>query len=528
MHAFDDKHSSEKDEASESEEEQLDRWRRLRQKQQGCSVLPVEAHKPAVCLLVFLLFFLTLFFAAAILTTDVERRHATRQAIRRNIFQAAFLQAPQATQSASQQASSETPNEQPESSSLGADAAARRRLDADSDEALHGISSPLGAATAANDWEGQGLATVSLLQWGDVRLWLLHVCRRMLLTGLVADLLVVEEARLSVVKGALASNSSATSKRLLLKLWKTSGGGTYEVDFRSVYGMPWGYDITPQLNELDAGGWLSPLTTSLSVRLLLRDNSGDASYVEVSFAQLATGRIVPKCSIFVNLVSSFLVSIIVAGLFFLVTVCYLFVEIYAYQYVKRANRDAGQQQGAFSAYFLGRWEILGTTACGFVTALLLCGRVVLSKVLPDANTFSYIHLIDILDDMTRFLVVATTFFAMMRTLRFLTSVSLFFFIVQSALKTALREFSGVQLVAALAILGVAGANYLLAGGGRRRKAKRWGNSLSKKCKQDGEKKGRQEDGKRTEMKTQTGKGNGDILTHKTRRFPSQSVLPCLA
>ncbi|EPT26174.1 hypothetical protein TGME49_310560 [Toxoplasma gondii ME49] len=422
MHAFDDKHSSEKDEASESEEEQLDRWRRLRQKQQGCSVLPVEAHKPAVCLLVFLLFFLTLFFAAAILTTDVERRHATRQAIRRNIFQAAFLQAPQATQSASQQASSETPNEQPESSSLGADAAARRRLDADSDEALHGISSPLG------------------------------------------DLLVVEEARLSVVKGALASNSSATSKRLLLKLWKTSGGGTYEVDFRSVYGMPWGYDITPQLNELDAGGWLSPLTTSLSVRLLLRDNSGDASYVEVSFTQLATGLIVPKCSIFVNLVSSFLVSIIVAGLFFLVTVCYLFVEIYAYQYVKRANRDAGQQQGAFSAYFLGRWEILGTTACGFVTALLLCGRVVLSKVLPDANTFSYIHLIDILDDMTRFLVVATTFFAMMRTLRFLTSVSLFFFIVQSALKTALREFSGVQLVAALAILGVAGANYLLAGG----------------------------------------------------------------
>ncbi|RQX72436.1 polycystin cation channel protein, partial [Toxoplasma gondii CAST] len=126
--------------------------------------------------------------------------------------------------------------------------------------------------------------------------------------------------------------------------------------------------------------------------------------------------------------------------------------------------DAGHQQGAFSAYFLGRWEILGTTACGFVTALLLCGRVVLSKVLPDANTFSYIHLIDILDDMTRFLVVATTFFAMMRTLRFLTSVSLFFFIVQSALKTALREFSGVQLVAALAILGVAGANYLLAGG----------------------------------------------------------------
>ncbi|KEP62913.1 UNVERIFIED_CONTAM: hypothetical protein HHA_310560 [Hammondia hammondi] len=562
MHAFDDKPSSENGEAGESEEEQLDRWRRLRQKQQGFSVLPVEAHKPAVCLLVFLLFFLTLFFAAAILTTDVERRHATRQAIRRNIFQAAFLQAPRLTQNAFQQASAETQTEQPEPSSLGVDAVPRRRLDAESDEALHGISSPLGselgsqslsvlsnssprshehasvqfspsssalppssssfpslppfasevttsspaslspagassappqspltpqfplssqspvspgvsgsvsrrlsvAAGAADEWEGHGLAKVSLLQWGDVRLWLLHVLRRMLLTGLAADLLVVEEARLSVVKGTLAANSSATSKRLLLKLWKTSGGGTYEVDFRSVYGVPWGYDITPQLNELDTAGWLSSLTSSLSVRLLLRDNSGDASYVQVSFTQLETGLIVPTCSIFVNLVSSFLVSIVVAGLFFLVTVCYLFVEIYAYQYVKRANRDAGRRQGAFSAYFFGRWEILGTTACGFVTALLLCGRVVVSKVLPDVNTFSYIHLIDILDDVTRFFVVATTFFAMMRTLRFLTSVSLFFFIVQSALKTALREFSGVQLVAALAILGVAGANYLLAGG----------------------------------------------------------------
>ncbi|CBZ55038.1 conserved hypothetical protein [Neospora caninum Liverpool] len=575
-------------EDTESEEEQLERWRRLREEQQRYSVLPIEAHKPAMCFVVFLVFFLTLFFAAAILTTDVERKHVTRQAIRRNIFQAPFLQPPRAapqTDPPQDSTSGETEN-QPGTSGAGA---ATRRLAAKPDflpfsqilpvplETLRSLAShtqaspesspsfslppaspaafpasspyspssqpspspsspsppsfpslpsysfpssssldedsaapaspaarssrrpsfaptvsPLSPAASSPTvssprrrrlsadraptpvdegtglWEGRGISSVALLQWSDVELWLERILRRMLLTGLVADLLAVEEANLSVVKGILATNSGTTSKGLLLKLWETTGkysarGGTYEVNFRTLYGVPWGYDISPQLKELTTGGWLTPLTSSVTVQLLLRDNSGDASYVEVSFTQLPTGLIVPRCTIFVNLVSSFLVSIIVSGLFFLVTVCYLFVEIYAFRYVKNASRVAERRESAFSAYLRGRWEVLGTCVCGFLTAILLCSRAVVANLLPNVNTFKYIQLVDLVDDVTRFLIVATTFFAMMRTLLFLTNASLFFFVVQRALKTALREFSGVHLVAMLAILGVAASNYLLAG-----------------------------------------------------------------
>lgn len=70
---------------------------------------------------------------------------------------------------------------------------------------------------------------------------------------------------------------------------------------------------------------------------------------------------------------------------------------------------------------------------------------------------------DRVDDATRFLIVATTFFAMMRALVFLSNASLFFFVMDQSLKASLVEFTGVHLVVALCLFGAASSNYIIAG-----------------------------------------------------------------
>ncbi|PFH34053.1 hypothetical protein BESB_072050 [Besnoitia besnoiti] len=347
----------------------------------------------------------------------------------------------------------------------GAAAPAAPADPADGLGAQRAAPSPAADGASQGEWETLGLLHVPLLGWDDVLQWLQRVLRRILLIGLVSDLLVVQEASLTVERGQLIENALDTSRRLMRNVWDAKGGGKTKLDFTEIHGKPWGFDITPQLDSLTAGDWLSPLTRSVTVRLLLRDNFGNASHVELVFEQEPTGLITAGCSVFVNLVSSFLVSVAVAGAFLLVTLCYFFLELYAFSYVNSAVRSSGgRAEHSVMAYLRRRWEVFGAVFCGLLTAVLLVGRATVARLLPETiNTSNAIKFIDILDDTTRLLIVATTFFALMRALQFLTNASLFFFVVQSALKNAILEFTGVHLVVGLAVLGAAASNYLLVG-----------------------------------------------------------------
>ncbi|PHJ16409.1 polycystin cation channel protein, partial [Cystoisospora suis] len=183
-----------------------------------------------------------------------------------------------------------------------------------------------------------------------------------------------------------------------------------------------------------------------------------------------TGSIDVTCWVFVNILASFLLSVSLAGAFLLATLVYLGLEIYAFRYIQKIRRktsraaSGGGSTQDFLTYLTVRWDVLGTVACGLLTAVLLVARLTLAKTLPDfISKATVIQTVDRVDDATRFLIVATTFFAMMRALVFLSNASLFFFVMDQALKASLVEFTGVHLVVALCLFGAAASNYLLAG-----------------------------------------------------------------